>query len=182
MFDFLKKKKKEPEYDVTNLSLRDLTVGFIFDYNLKSWVVKEAYTYDWGNHFFTKEYKVDSGDEVGFLHVEDDGELILTFSKPMKIRKIEEDVADEIVKNEKAPRKIHYDNELYYLDADSAGYFKDEASEYDEWDELISYEYFNEDETRIISITQWDDETIEASSGIVLKEHEISGILPGNQN
>ena len=68
MFDFFKKKKKV-SYDVTNLSLKDLDVGFIFDYDMKSWVVKEVYKYDWGNNNYTSEYKVDSGDEVAFLPV-----------------------------------------------------------------------------------------------------------------
>ena len=49
MFDFLRKRKKV-SYDVTNLSLKDLDVGFIFDYDMKSWVVQEVYKYDWGNN------------------------------------------------------------------------------------------------------------------------------------
>jgi hypothetical protein len=72
---------------------------------MKSWVVKEVYEYDWGNNNFTREYKIDSGDEVGFLHIEDDGELNITFSNSIKIRKIEEDVSEEIQKNEKPPLK-----------------------------------------------------------------------------
>ena len=48
MFSNPFKKKKEPDYDVTNLSLKDLETGFIFDYDMKSWVVEESYEYDWG--------------------------------------------------------------------------------------------------------------------------------------
>ena len=54
MFDFFKKKKKVT-YDVTNLSLKDLDVGFIFDYDMKSWVVQEAYKYDWCNNNFVND-------------------------------------------------------------------------------------------------------------------------------
>ena len=74
MFNLFKK-KPEVKYDVTNLSVKDLDLGFIFDYDIKSWVVEEVYEYDWGNNNFAKGFKVNSGDEVAFLGVEDDGDV-----------------------------------------------------------------------------------------------------------
>lgn len=179
MFDFFKKKKEEPSYDVTNLSLKDLNVGFIFDYDMKSWVVKEVYEYDWGSNNYSKEYKVDSGDEVAFLSIEDDSELTITLTKSIKIRKIEEDVVDEILKTEKAPGKIHYESEIYYQHSDSAGYFRNCIKKTD-WEELFSWEFYNENEDKIISITQWDERTFEAFAGIVLQPFHFSNIIPGS--
>ena len=179
MFNLFKK-KKEPEYDVTNLTVKDLNYGFIFDYDMKSWVVKEVYKYDWGGNFFTKEYKIDSGDEVAFLGVEDDAELTISFAKSMKMRKIEEDVFEAITEQKKAPSKIHYKEETFYLDEDSAGYFRDLAEDR-AWEELIAYDYLNEDETKFISLTQWDERTVEAYTGILLKPYQISNIIPGEK-
>ena len=177
MFDFFKK-KKAPTYDVTNLSLKDLNVGFIFDYDMKSWVVKEVYKYDWGNNNFTSEYKVDSGDEVAFLHIADEGELEISLSKSIRISKIDEAITDEIEKNEKPPRKIHYSEELYYLEEDAAGYFRDLSKETEDWEELVTWEYLNDEATKVLSITQWDIRNIEASAGLVLKEFQFSNIIP----
>ena len=177
MFDFFKK-KKAPTYDVTNLSLKDLNVGFIFDYDMKSWVVKEVYKYDWGNNNFTSEYKVDSGDEVAFLHIADEGELEISLSKSIRISKIDEAITDEIEKNEKPPRKIHFDEELYYLEEDAAGYFRDLSKETEDWEELVTWEYLNDEATKVLSITQWDIRNIEASAGLVLKEFQFSNIVP----
>jgi len=177
MFDFFKK-KKAPTYDVTNLSLKDLNVGFIFDYDMKSWVVKEVYKYDWGNNNFTSEYKVDSGDEVAFLHIADEGELEISLSKSIRLSKIDEAIADEIKKNEKPPRKIHFDEELYYLEEDAAGYFRDLSKETEDWEELVTWEYLNDEATKVLSITQWDIRNIEASAGLVLKEFQFSNIIP----
>lgn len=180
MFDFFKKKKEEPAYDVTNLSLRDLDFGFIFDYDMKSWVVKEVYEYDWGDNNFTKEYKIDSGDEVAFLSVDDDSELTITLTKSIKIRKIEEDLREEITQTEKAPSKIHYEGQTYYLDADNAGYFRDCGKETKDWEEFFSWEYLDENEDKIISITQWDERTFDAFAGIVLEPYHFSNIIPGS--
>jgi len=177
MFDFFKK-KKAPTYDVTNLSLKDLNVGFIFDYDMKSWVVKEVYKYDWGNNNFTSEYKVDSGDEVAFLHIADEGELEISLSKSIRISKIDEAITDEIEKNEKPPRKIHFDEELYYLEEDAAGYFRDLSKETEDWEELVTWEYLNDEATKVLSITQWDIRNIDASAGLVLKEFQFSNIIP----
>ncbi len=179
MFGFLKK-KKEPDYDVTNLTLKDLNFKFILDYDMKSWEVREVYEYDWGNNNFSKEYKIDSGDEVGFLSVEDDGELSATLTKAIKIRQIDEDLIGIITETEKAPDKIHYQGTIYYLDSDSAGYFRDCGKESEDWEELISWEYYDENEQKIISITQWDERNFDAYAGEVLKPYQISNIIPGN--
>ncbi|MEP1096692.1 MAG: DUF4178 domain-containing protein [Cyclobacteriaceae bacterium] len=179
MFNNPFKKKKEPEYDVTNLSIKDLETGFIFDYDMKSWVVEESYEYDWGNNNFSREYKVNSGDEVAFLNVEDDGELNLSMVKAIKIRAVEEDLMDEIVKKKTPPKQIHYQKELYFLENDAAGYFRDSAKKTEDWEELLTWEYYNEEEDKLVCITQWDDHNIDASAGLVLNEHQVSEIIPG---
>ncbi len=183
MFDFFKKKEKDPAYDVTNLSIRNLDMGFVFDYNMKSWVVKEMWEYDWGDNNFTMEFKVDSGDEVGFLGIEDEGELWITLSKAIRIHKIEEDVVEEIEKKQKPPRKLHYEGDVYFLEDDSAGYCRDASKETENWEEFINWDYYTDDESKVLSITQWDEHNIEAHAGHVLKEHEFSNFLPGqNEN
>ena len=48
--------------------------------------------------------KVDSGDEVAFLHIADEGELEISLSKSIRLSKIDEAIADGIEKNEKPPR------------------------------------------------------------------------------
>lgn len=178
MFDFFKK-KKQPAYDVTNLSIRDLDVGFIFDYDLKSWIVKEVYEYDWGNNNFSKEYKVDSGDEVAFLSVEDDADLTLTLTKSIKVRQIDEDIVKILTDTQKAPDQLHFDKEVYFLSSESTGYFRDCGKKTEDWEELFSWEYYDADEEKIISITQWDERTFDCFGGIVLVPHQISNIIPG---
>ncbi|MEQ6119341.1 DUF4178 domain-containing protein [Reichenbachiella sp. MALMAid0571] len=181
VFDFLKKKEKEPEYDITNMSVKDLDQGFILDYDMKSWQVKEVYEYDWGNNNFSKEYMIDSGDEVLYLSVEDQGELFLTVSKNIKMRKLDEDIIDKTIKKERPPKKLELDGIQYYLDTDVAGYFNDKTKGTDDWEELVCWEYYNDEETLIISITQWGEREFDASAGKVIKEYEISNIIPSGK-
>lgn len=180
LFDFFKKKAPEPSYDVTNLSVRNLGKGFILDYNLKSWEVTEVYRYDWGSHNFSNEYKLDSGDEVVYLHVEDDGELNLTVTKPIKIRKLDEDIIDKTIEMEHPPKKLTYEGVKYHLHTDCAGYFNDVSAGKEDWEELIAWEYYDDEEENILSITQWGEREFDAAVGKVINEFEISNIIPGN--
>ena len=42
------KKKKEPKYDPSNIKVTDIAQGFVFEYNMSTWEVKNEYEYDWG--------------------------------------------------------------------------------------------------------------------------------------
>lgn len=177
LFDIFKK-KEEPKYDPNNITVKDLDYGFILEYDLKTWKVDSVFEYDWGGHYFTKEYLLNSGDDKIYLSVDDNDGMHLTVTKEIKIRKLDEDLIDIIVKTEKAPSKLYWEEEKYFFDEENTGYCRDHKNGTNDWDELISFEYYNEDETKIISISQWDDRNFESFAGIVIKEYEISNILP----
>jgi len=179
IFDFLKK-DKEPAYDPSNIRITDLKAGFILDYDLKSWQVKEAYQYDWGNHYFTREFLLDSGDEVVYLHIDDNEELDLSISKKIKIRALDVDLPEYILKHEQPPKKIVYEGKEYYLDRESPGYFSDEPDNEGSWAELISWDYYDKEECYMVTVEQWGDREFAASHGKMVKEYEFSNILPGN--
>ena len=86
---------------------------------------------------------------------------------------------DAVRKDKRPPRQLHVDGETYHMEEDSAGYFRDCAKETKDWEEFISWDFFNEEGDKIISITQWDEFNVEASSGLVLKEYQFSNIIPG---
>lgn len=178
LFDIFKKKEQTPDYDVTNLSVKDLDHGFILDYNMESWQVKEVYEYDWGHSNFSKEYLLDSGSKKVYLHVENKGELHLSITRPIKILDLDKDLIEKTIKKQRPPKKLTFEDEEYRLHSDNAGHFNDKTKGTDEWEELISFEYYNADETKLISITQWDERDFDASAGDIIKEYEISNIIP----
>ncbi|MCR9250127.1 MAG: DUF4178 domain-containing protein [bacterium] len=179
LFDMFKKKEKL-SYDPNNVKVTDLDFNFILDYDMKSWKVTEVWEYDWGDNNFTWEYKIDAGDDAAFLHVDDDVQLTLTLTRPVKIRKIDEDLVETIVKDEKPPNKLFWEGEKYYLDTDSAGYCKDHSKETNDWEEFIMWDYYNEDETKVLSITQWDERNFDAYAGEVVQEFQIENIIPAD--
>lgn len=179
IFDFFKK-KEQPHYDVTNLQVKDITVGFLFDYNLTTWEVLEEYTYDWGNNEFSYEFKISNGIEVMFLHVEDDDVLSLSLTQKINISDIKTNLPQIISQSERPPHQIEFEGETYRLEKEAPGYFHEEGDDEDEWEEMMSWEYKCISNNKILCIEQWDDFKFEAAKGLEIKEYEISNILPSS--
>jgi hypothetical protein len=171
-------KKKESHYDSTNIRVHDLDVGFIFDYDLSTWEVKALYEYDWGDNFFTREYKIFNGSETIFLSIEEDDELLISVSNKMKVRQLGESLFDNLMAYQKVPPKITFEGREYFLEKESPGYFRDVASGDDNWTEFISWDYEDKEGEYLICIEQWGEKEFEASNGKYIDEFEISNILP----
>lgn len=177
MLDFLKRKfgkQEEPE----DYTIHSFKKGFIFDYDLRAWEVKECYNYDWGDEFFSREYKVSDGAETSFLYVEEDDELELVMSKKINTRDVYEGLMEYVKVHEQPPKELTYEGTIYYFDEESPGYFQNESAGDEQWVEFISWDYYDKDEKFNLCIEQWDEKSFEASLGKVIGEHEISNILP----
>lgn len=173
--------KKESHYDSTNIRVHDLDVGFVFDYDLSTWEVQGIYEYDWGNNYFTREFKINNGSDTRYLSLEEDDELCLSVSKKIKVRVLGEHVMDDLMNREKPPGKIHYEGTEYFLEKEAPGYFHDIAKGKDDWEEFISWNFEDDAEKQIITIEQWGEKDFEASIGKNIDEFEISNILPGEK-
>jgi hypothetical protein len=178
---FNRKKKEEPQ--PFNRTVRDLDQGYIFEYDLKTWEVKAVYEYDWGHENFSKEYKVSDGENTYYLAVEEDDDLEIVLSEKVKLRKLPIDFKTDSDGRFTAPKEVAYNSRMYYLEEESAGYFKDAKEEdIDEnWEEFVSWSYYDDAEEFCLDLEQWGENSFEASHGKVLKEFEISNILPRTQ-
>ncbi|MFA8451431.1 MAG: DUF4178 domain-containing protein [Bacteroidales bacterium] len=180
IFDIFRKKNNESHYDVNDIRINDLAKGFVFDYNLETWLVVEEYVYDWGHNCFSKEFKISNGTETRYLSFEEDDELLICLSQKISVRSIQSNIPAYIGENDCPPEKIEFEGVNYYLDEESPGYFQTVGDGDDDWDELISWGYYDKEMTKSLCIEQWDDRSFEASKGLMLKEFEITNILPGS--
>ena len=170
-------KRKQPKYDSTNIRVTDLDVGFVFEYDLESWEVQASYEYDWGDNYFSKEYKINNGAKTLFLSVEDDDEISLSVCNKIKVRELGESVHADLMNHQKTPTSLIYKDKKYFFEKESPGYFNDKARGED-WVEFIAWDFEDESGDYLITIEQWDEKEFEASAGKVVKEFEISNILP----
>ncbi len=182
MAALFKKSSNDDNYDPMDMRVTDLRKGYIFDYDLKTWMVTGEYEYDWGDEYFTREYKIESGDDVCFLHVEEDDQVELTITKRVKMRSIDENLPEYILENEDPPNKLEYKGITYLKDERNPGYYRDVDAGEDDWSEFITWDYYDDDDKHVLSIEQWGEQEFEASAGKVVQEFEISNIIPGEDN
>lgn len=173
-------KKKEIKYDPTHITVRDLDRNFIFEYDLRTWKVLEKYEYDWGNEYFTYEFKVGDGSEIRYLHLDEDDELELTLSRKIKITSIKKELPAIIRDSERPPDALIFEGISYQLESESPGYFHNCSKKDDDWEELMSWTYYDAEQKHTLCLEQWDDFEFDASAGIVIQEFEISNILPSD--
>ncbi|MGQ1788359.1 DUF4178 domain-containing protein [Saccharicrinis sp. GN24d3] len=178
IFDIFK--KKEPHYDSTNIRVQDLDVGFVFEYDLSTWEVEAIYEYDWGDDYFTREFKVSNGTLTRYLSIEEDDELEISLSQKIKVRTLDEELMKTLMDRQKPPEKITYKGVTYLLENEASGYFHDIAKG-DTWEEFRSWDFEDNAGKHVLTIEQWDEKEFEASVGITLKEFEISNILPASK-
>ncbi len=175
-FDRFKKKPEERHYDPTDIKVGDLEKGYLLDYEFETWTVKKMAEYDWGDNFFTREYIIESRGKEKYLTIEEDEGLKISLFDKIKYRKLGEDVVDYQKEHDKFPDKIVYNNITYFLDEESAGFYRDVDT--DHWEEVMAFDFVNDDEDRYLSIEQWDENDFEASIGVRIKPSDISNILP----
>ena len=171
--------KKEEEPKPFSRTVLDLSMGYIFEYDLRTWEVTGEYEYDWGDEEFSKEYKVSDGKDSFYLSVDEDDEIELLWCEKVPMRKLGAEIAKNISDGSAPPETIIYEGKSYFLDEESPGYFNDlTKGKNDDWQEFIAWDYYNEDETLNLTIEQWGERSFEASWGKVISEFEISDILP----
>jgi hypothetical protein len=181
MFDFFKKKKQETpalHYDPTFIKVTDIRKGFLLDYDFKTWQVEDEYEYDWGNNRFSYEFKITSTNESLYLRIEQQQQTLCYLLQKLRFSKLGEYVENHLRQNEKPPREITFEGVKYTREKETPGFFRNTADAEDEGAEMLSWEYIDDSETRVLIIDQWDVEEFEALIGKIVPETAISNILP----
>ena len=174
LFDFFKKDKKEEQLS-EDLSFKDLLPNDYVDYFLKSWRVEAAVEYDWGNNIFSREFKLNAGDEIIFVEIDEEEDSKVAISKDIKLSKIDKTLKTYIIENDGPPKKLNFEGEEYFYAEESLGHCYDIGSE--DYSELVSWTFNNEDESKFISLSRWDETDIESSVGEYAKIIEFSNII-----
>jgi len=174
-FDKFKKKKEEdPDIDIT---LPKLKVGYMVDYDLKTWEVSEYNKYDWGDHVYSYEWELKSGNELFYLEQDDDeDETEWMLVQKVPFRSIDPGLGKYIQEHDDPPEELTYNGVQYYLEDNGGGYFCRGGGK--EGAEFLYWDYIDKSEELIISLEQWSEERFEASVGKYVEEYEFTNILP----
>jgi hypothetical protein len=178
--DFFKKKADKDQFDpIKDLILSKLKIGYLVDYDLKTWEVSGYNIYDWDNEF-TEEWILkspDAKDNIIYLVMEKtDSQVIWLVSRKVLLSNLDHSIIDMIKRDQDPSTEIDYKTKKFFLSQTSAGYFLKDG--HGEGDELIRWDYEDEQEENFITIKQWGEDEFELYEGHFVKEYEFTNILP----
>ncbi|MBN1352627.1 DUF4178 domain-containing protein [candidate division KSB1 bacterium] len=171
------KKKQEDEFDaLRDVQLKNLGIGWMVDYDMKTWEVVAHHKYDWGGGSTSEEWELRSSSKTIFLEYdpEDEGEFTISWKIP--VGKIEGNIKEHLRTNDDAPGQIVVDGVTYYLDEDGGGLFLENCKPPEK--EFIYWDYVDDSEENIVTVEQWGDNEFEAYLGKVVEEYQFENILP----
>lgn len=168
-------KKKDEEVDYTEPTLTSMKVGYMLDYDMKTWEVTSYATYDYDG-YVTREWTLRSGDEIRFLEGgEEDGRMQWSLTAAIDLQAIQGDVAEAIDRAGDPPERLGYAGGDYEGIESSAGLYRDGGM--GEGREFVSWSYAGAD-GKMLFISQWGDREFSAYAGTQVEEYQFSDILP----
>jgi hypothetical protein len=170
------KKEESEESLYREYTLDTLQVGFLVDYDLKTWQVSGYATYDYDG-YLTREWELKCGDEVRFLERdEEDGRAFWTLVRRIALDQIQEKVAQAIAKGGDPPEELHCAGQLYTGVDSAAGLYRKDGKGPEQ--EFVSWS-FESEEGRVLFISQWGERDFSAHEGEYVEEYQFTDILPG---
>ncbi len=178
--DLFRKKDSDKEDLLEKYTLSNLKVGYLVDFDLKTWKVTSSSYYDWGSGDITYEWQLKSFDETIYLEKESDDEDVWSVSKKIPFSKIGHKIKAHIIENDDPPEQIVFEGKTFNLEETGGGHFyKDKNTP---GQKLLKWDYIDDSGQNFLTIEQWGESDFEASTGIPVEEYQFTNILPGTDD
>jgi len=164
-----------------DLTLGNLQVGWMVDYDLETWEVKGYNTYDYDG-FATREWELHSGRQVLFLELEeDDGQRRWTLSRSLALGELEEDVSAAIAAADEPPELVHWSGRAFNGVSSDAGEYtrvSGGGSDTRARREFVAWTY-EADDGHLLFLSRYGEQDLVAYEGQRVEEYQFTDILPG---
>ena len=181
LLDRFRRKNDEPlEVDpLQDLVLEKLKVGYLVDYDLKTWRVTGQGRYRFNDGRTSDEWELTEGHDKRYLELARGDGTYWSLSKTIPIGAIGGDVRQHILEHDDPPDEVVYQGSTYYLEGSVGGGYTEPGD--GRRRDLILWEFADEDEESFLSILQWSETEFSAASGVFVEEYQFTNILPGTE-
>lgn len=163
----------EPTYQ--EYSLSTMKVGFLVDYDFKTWQVTGRGTYDYGG-YSTEEWELQADDQVRFLErAVENGKVYWTWTRLIGLDEIEGDIAAAIIAAGDPPEQVRFAGAEYVGSASEAGLYRKDGIDAER--EFVNWS-FEGAEGKLLFINQWGERDFAAYAGLEVEEYQFTDILP----
>ncbi|NME67062.1 DUF4178 domain-containing protein [Flammeovirga aprica] len=165
-------------YDPTSIGINDIQLGYLIDYNLKTYQVVEHYQLSSNNETEEEKLVLLSGiNELVLFKYFDQVNLKIRVTEKVNIYSIDEGLDTEILLKQQPKAILTVNGKRYYRDANHTGSFysfteNKVTHKYSRW------EYYDESRVEYLTIEQIGAKNFHAYIGKLVHETDFSDILP----
>jgi hypothetical protein len=168
-------KGKPLDFDPMNVQIRDLRPGFFVDYNFKTFEITGGFEYSMKDYSF-KTMKLDSSNEVVWLLIENGTDTFLMETVPLA--SIDGNLQNLMSNFGKPPAQITYKDNVYSIDNQSDGRFRDLQKNAMDWSRSSCWKYRSGDGNMRLYAIQKGQSTFDGIAAIMVSAGEFSNFLP----
>jgi len=173
------KGRDEEPHAYVEYTLATMRVGFLVDYDLKTWEVTGVGTYDYDG-YHTEEWEMTADRQVHFLErAIEDGRAVWTLSHAIDFNAIEGDIVAAVAATGDPPESVRFAGLEYVGEESGAGLYR--AGGEGEGREFVSWSFAAAD-GQLLFISQWGEREFSAFAGIAVEEYQFTDILPAGEN
>ncbi len=177
-----KPKQLNIEYNPTALTVDNLADGFLVDYKTKTWEVECHWQQDFDNAKSERFYLLNHNFEQLFITIKHENFLNSYFcSQMVNIHVIDSQIQSMIYSNETPKNVIFYQGQQYYKEIKKIGTIFD-LSKGTEPRKITQWDYYSEDRSLCITISQIAQDKISAYHGFKVNPNMFNDILPRSIN
>lgn len=158
-----------------DLVLAKLRVGYLVDYDLKTWEVTGYNTYDFDGQK-VEEWELSFDRELRYLERSEDDEEVWTLATKIPVGMLGDVVRDKLYAQDEPPGELTYRDCSYYLYNDAAGYFREGGV--GEPQPMLTWNYSDAENQNFLTVEQWGERMIEASVSVRVHTYQFVNILP----
>lgn len=174
---FFGKQPDEPTLDpLQDLVLEKLRVGYLVDYDLKTWRVTAHNTYDFDGQK-VDEWELSYDRDLRYLERYEEDEEVWTLATKIPVGMLGDAVRDRLYAQNEPPGELVVRDRSYYLYGDAAGYFREGGR--GEPKPILTWDYSDADNAHFVTVEQWGEREVEASTSVRVHTYEFTNILPG---
>ena len=168
-------RQDEEESTYQEYSLSTMKVGFLVDYDLKTWQVTGRGSYDYEG-YSTEEWELQADDQVRFLErAVEDGKAYWTLTRAIGIDEIDGDIAAAIIADGDPPETVRFEGDEYVGSTSDAGLYRKDGTDTER--EFVNWSFEGE-EGKVLFISQWGERDFAAYAGLEVEEYQFTDILP----
>lgn len=172
---FGRKRKDDAPDPLADLVLAKLKVGYLVDYDLRTWKVTAYCRYRFSGRDDVEEWELTASGEQRYLERADDA---WSLSRRIAVGDVAGDVRQHVLAHGDPPERIVFERAEYRLDASCNGHMLPDGAGAGE--PVVRWEYVDETETAFVGIEQWSETEFTAAAGRVVEDYQFTHILPGS--